>query len=608
MKKNKKKVLLSESEKSYILERLKKQREEAYTKTKDSRDEAAKIKKYFRGEQLPEDVLEVLSGREQPVEWENIIKKIANKIMGLKLLSKQEINVFGRQVKDKAQANVITNVLRASQDSTDFWSYKKRADKDLLLSGVSIMHPIIKELGEVDLLGVKERDLRYYHIPLEQGFFDPYFRKPDASDLRYFTESRLIDKEELYEFFDYDLIEQIPVYNDVEINKYLTEQAGYSKRVLINYSWYKKYDKTKGKNVIYYAIWSENILLMHKESPYNMNRIPISIRKVNDPDCDDPTAFYSIFRDILPIQDKINFAHLRIANMLGSVKMLFESDAVDDAETFIEDFALDDAIVEVKSGAIGQNKIKEIKNSNDIAQLMNIIYDKRKVAEEIIGLNNEILGTSVQRLSGYAIEHRQNAGMVGLQLFIDASIQQDRDLADMGISLIDQYINAEQIYRIVDAFEADKVFKVNEIVKDSNDRVVFEDGKPKRINKLNIGRYDLILQSVPQTRGSIAERQKNWVEIMKLFAGNTNILEQLLPRMLRDIESPVAMEVLDIVKADQEAKAKNAQNNQIEQLQAKELMLKLEKMQEEIKKLASQSNVNNATAEKIVKESNQATA
>lgn len=599
---------LSESEKSYILETLKKQKKESLDRTKDSRDEAIKIKKYFRGEQLPEDVIAIISGRDQPIEWENIVKKIANKVMGLKLLSKQEINVFGRQVEDMPQANAVTNVLRASQDSTDYWSYKKRADKDLLLTGISIMKPVIKELGEVDLLGTKERDLRYYHVPMEQSFWDPFFVVPDGSDMRYFHEERLIDKESLYEFFDYEHIDQIPVTNNLEINSYLNTEVGYSQRVKITYSWYRKYSKEKRKNIVYYAIWSDNLLLCHEESPYKMNRIPISIRKVNDADSDKPTEFYSIFRDILPIQDRINFTHLRIANMLGSLKLLFESDAVDDAEQFVEEFALDNSIVEVKNGAISNNKIKEIKNSNDIAQLMSVIHDRRQVAEEIIGLNNEILGTSMQRLSGYAIEHRQNAGMVGLQLFIDASIQQDRDLADMGISLIDQYINAEQVYRMVDGFEADRLFKVNEIEKDTNGRVLFENGKPKRKNKLNIGRYDLILKPVPQTRGSIAERQANWVEIMKLFAGNANILQQLLPRMLRDIESPVAMEVLEIMKADQEAQAKNAQNSQAEQLQAKELILKIEKLQQEINKLASQANVNNATAEKIAKESNQATA
>lgn len=584
-----------------IIEKLKSQRTESLEMTRESREEASKNKRYFKGNQLSDDVVAHLSSEGRPIEWENIIKKIANKIMGLKLLSKQEVNAFARQTNDKPSANIITNILRASQDSTQFWSYKKRADFDLLMGGVSVMKPVIKELGEIDTLGVNERDLNVYHVPLENAYFDPYSTSPDGSDSRYFHEVRLLEKSELYEFFDAKLVDQLEVMND-ELNQYSAVSAKFSQRVRITVSWYCEYDRKQKRKIYYYAIWGDNVLLEHKESPYDMKRIPVSIRKVYDVDAEDPTAFYSPFRDIIPLQDKINFTHLRIANMLGTIKLLFESDAVEDAETFVNEYSYDDATVEVKSGAISGNKIKEIKHSNEIAQLMNIIYDKRKQAEDIIGLNNEILGTSVQRLSGYAIEHRQNAGMVGLQMFIDSSLEQDKDIAIMGVSLINQYINAEQIYRMVDSFEADDFFIANEIEKTSDGRVVYEDGKAKRKNKLEIGRFDLILKSVPQSRGSIGERQKNWVEIMKLFAGNAPVMQELLPRMLRDIESPVANEVLEIIKKEQEAKANNEAVHEQQQLKAKGIQLEMEKMQAEIKKLQSVIDLNNANANKINKE------
>ena len=588
------------SEESALLSKLSKQRDEAYYQTEDCRDLGRKIKKYFKGDQLPQDVIAELQSREQPLEWENIIKKIANKVMGLKSLSKQEIAATGRQVQDKAVANIVSNVLKASQDSNDWWGHKKRADKDLLLTGVSVMKPVVRELGACDLLGVRERDISYYHVPIENAFFDPYFTLPDGSDMRYFHEVRLIEKDELYAYFDAELVDRLTLatsdtYNETTTNAKLS-MVQYSQRVMITYSWYKEFDRVEKKNKFYYAIWSDGVLLEHKESPYKMKRIPVSVRKVYDADASEPYEFHSIFKDVLPIQDRINYTHLRIANMMGSIKLLFESNAVDDAEEFMEQYEQDSAIVEVNSGAISQNKIKEIKHHNDIAQLMQIIQDKRHQAEEIVGLNNEILGTSMQRLSGYAIETRQNAGMVGLQMFMEASQQQDRDLAFMAVELMNQYINAEQVYSIMDDFEADRYFIVNEIAKDANGVVVREDGEVKRKNKLNIGRYDIILTPAPMSRGSIAERQKNWVEIMKLFAGNPSMLEQLLPRMLRDIESPVATEVLEVLKADAQAKAQNPQASQMQQLQQQQMMLTLEKMQAEIAKLVSQANVNNAKA------------
>lgn len=593
------------TEESVLLDKLKKQRDEAYYQTEDYRDLGRKIKSYFKGDQLPADVIAQLQGRDQPLEWENVIKKIANKVMGLKSLSKQEIAVTGRQVQDKAVANIVTNVLKASQDNNDWWGHKKRADKDLLLTGVSVMKPIVKELGACDLLGLKERDIAYYHVPIENAFFDPYFTLPDGADMRYFHEVRLIEREELYAYFDAELVDRLTLattdtYNDTATNAKLT-MVQYSQRVMITYSWYKEFDKMEKKNKFYYAIWGDGVLLAHKESPYKMKRIPVSVRKVYDADASEPYEFHSIFKDVLPLQDRINYTHLRIANMLGSIKLLFESNAVDDAEEFMELYEQDSAIVEVNAGAISQNKIKEIKHNNDIAQLMQIIQDKRHQAEEIVGLNNEILGTSMQRLSGYAIENRQNAGMVGLQMFMEASQQQDRDLAFMAVELMNQYINAEQVYKISDDFEADRHFVVNEIAKDANGAVVREDGEVKRKNKLNIGRYDIILTPAPMSRGSIAERQKNWVEIMKLFAGNGAMLEKLLPRMLRDIESPVASEVLELMQQDAQAKAQDPNASQAQQLQQQQMMLTLQKMQAEVQKLISQANLNNAQAHATAK-------
>lgn len=588
------------AEETALLDKLTKQRDEAYYETEVYRDLGAKIKKYFKGDQLPEDIIAQLQGRDQPIEWENIIKKIANKIMGLKSLSKQEIAASGRQVQDKAVANIVSNVLKATQDNNEWWSHKQRADKDLLLTGVSVMKPIVRELGVCDLLGVKERDLAYYHVPMENAFYDPFFALPDCADMRYFHEVRMIERDELYAFFDAELVDRLTLATSDTYGKATTRTnlsaVQYSQRVMITYSWYKEFDRVEKKNKFYYAIWSDGVLLKHAESPYKMGRIPVSVRKVYDADADEPCEFHSVFKDVLPMQDRINYTHLRIANMLGSVKLLFESNAVDDAEEFMEQYEQDSAIVEVSSGAISQNKIKEIKHNNDIAQLMNVILDKRHQAEEIVGLNNEILGTSMQRLSGYAIENRQNAGMVGLQLFMEASQQQDRDLAFMAVELMNQYVNAEQVYRISDSFEADRHFVVNEIVKDKAGAVVRENGEVVRKNKLNIGRYDIILTPAPMSRGSVAERQKNWVEILKLFAGNPQMLEQLLPRMLRDIESPVAIEVLEVMQQEAKAKAENPQAQQQQQMQQQQVMLTLQKMQAEIAKLVSQANVNNAKA------------
>ena len=120
---------------------------------------------------------------------------------------------------------------------------------------------------------------------------------------------------------------------------------------------------------IHYAIWSDNVILKMEKCPYILKRFPISIRRVDEIDFDIPADVRGLYYNLLPIQDRINNCHLRAIHMMGTNKLLFESDAVDDAEDFIEQYSQDSATVEVRAGAIKDNKIKDIKQYNEIASL-----------------------------------------------------------------------------------------------------------------------------------------------------------------------------------------------------------------------------------------------
>ena len=284
--------------------------------------------------------------------------------------------------------------------------------------------------------------------------------------------------------------------------------------------------------------------------------------------------------------------------MMGTNKLLFESDAVDDAEDFIEKYSQDSATVEVRAGAIKNNKIKDIKQYNEIASLKAEIVDLRRQAEEIVGLNNEILGSAVNRLSGAAIENRQNAGLVGLQDFIDTSSEVDRDLAEIDIQLIQQYFDAEQIYNIVDKDEADEYFIANEIIKDANGVVVRENGEPKRKNNLKIGRYDIILTATAFNRGSSTERQKVWAEYIKAIqVTHPHLVPRMIEMSLRDTDSPIANKVSQLIEEDKKAQAQGGQEQQ--QAQMKQMELNMQTLQAKLEEIMSKANLNNAKAQEV---------
>jgi len=573
------------------IETLKNYLTESYEMMKPYRIEARKVRRYAKGKQLPDDIMDLLESRGQPIKYENVIKKIGNKIMGMKITSRTQMHAFSRQREDKPTATLITQLLRASNETTSFLEHKKRADRDLQYGGMSFMGIQVKVMPSTDIMGKREKVVEKFHISLFEGYPDPYAKNPDGTDSRYFTRVMMIDKEDLYPYYGKEKVDALDARRDeIDPNTHQADKCYGRERIPLCYTWYRRYNAKKKQNEIRYAIWCGDTKLEDKACPFKMNRIPIDITRLNPPDDEDVGEFYGMYRDILPLQDDINFKHLRINNMMGTLKVFFEEGVTDDPETFIEEISKDDAAIEIKKGAI--NKLKDVKQHTEIAQMQELIHDTRRQCEEIIGLNSEVLGNAVNRLSGSAIESRQNAGLIGLQEFLDASNEQDRRLAEMEVSLIQQYFDAEQTYRIADKDVADEYFTINEIEREAGRGVVTENGKPKVKNRIDVGFYDIILTRMPQNRGAVGERQKAWAEIIKTMS-NPRAVEKMIPLMLEDTESPVA----DKAKKILEELAK--EESQGDPAQMQQLQLQMQQILSKIKEMDSRTLVNIAKAQEM---------
>lgn len=69
------------------------------------------------------------------------------------------------------------------------------------------------------------------------------------------------------------------------------------------------------------------------------------------------------------MQDYINLAENRMLNMMSSMKIFYEEDAVQNADEFVSDASLDNAVVKVNSGALSQKKIEFVQNQAQISAL-----------------------------------------------------------------------------------------------------------------------------------------------------------------------------------------------------------------------------------------------
>lgn len=538
--------------------------EEARNGNYEALKEYKTAKAYLHGKQLDSKTIEILRKRGQPILWENIYSMLAEKILGYKSISAQEIEVLGRQESDKNVALVLNQIIKSLVDNEKYEMQKEKADFDLLL-GMGVMELWIKE----DEDGYK--DIVMHHIPTQSFLLDPYSECADGSDAKYMHKLVELDKEEAK-----------TLYGD-DIDDLVISNNPHRFRILLFESYFK--ECIEGEMIWCRYIWCKEKILSYEIMPFGINMHPFSIRKLY---IDDRGIWYGIYRNIKPLQDYINLAENRTANMMGSTKVIFEKGAVRDANEFARNVSKDNSVTEVNTGALSKGMIRFEKHSSDISALSMKSNEKRQLAKTISGLNDEALGLAVNRVSGTAIAQRTNAGLLGIQKYLKASDDMDKTTFRFAIELICKFYTKTQVFAIVDKKGATKYFTINEVVRDENGNVkVNENGIAIMRNKVVVGKYDIIIKSKPKTFGR-EERFAYWSEIIKTIAGiRPDIIPALLPLMLEDSDSPIAGEIRDVLE-DIDSRPPNPAS----ELQLQNAQLENQKLQADIELLKSKAQKN----------------
>ncbi len=553
---------------------------------KPSRKMATKTAQYANGDQLDDSIKLTLSHRGQPEQWENNIAKVDNKISGYKQNKQTEIKLFGTQKADQNTALLLQDTIRAIFEQSDFDDEKESSDEDLRYAGFAAQEIKVKNSDELDQFGNTLKDVSVVNLPANQCFLDPHAKKLNYSDARYFHQAFWVDKEELYLDFDKELVDELPVSMqglDSELDEELYESTK-RERVLVIYTWYKKYDKESNSMKWYYCYWGGNTILKQEESPFKkyFDGMPIVVSFLRSRKND--TGYAGMYKDVLPLQDALNFAKLKIWHKLGNVKVLVENGAVEDIMVFKDEYSLDDSVTEVQD----ISKIKEIKQHNDIAQLLSTIVDARNQIQEIMGLSDEFLATASNRMGYDALNARINMGALGLGKFLKASARLQENTLKKMIPLIQEFYNANRILKIVDEDMHARYFEINTPALDQNgyyDYEINEDGEaiPRIENKLNIGKYDLIYREMDKPFTNTSERYRQDIELMKLLSQTKpQYVELLLPDLLADTHSSIAQKIKMIIETTQAQESQDPMANMQNQITMAKEQLELEEIKSKI--------------------------
>jgi len=567
---------------------------------KKTKEFSKKVREYYNGDQLDVTIKNILANRGQPEQYENNIAKHNNAILGFKKEREIDIQLFGRQQQDKAGAEMLNALVKAITQVGDYSEQIDYLDMELALEGVSIGELSIDATGEFDEFGREHKDVQLRQVPSSEIFLDPFSRGKDYNeDARYITRCFWIDREDMFGLgFPAEKIAECSNLNyisDMVEDDLLTDTI-YRKRVLLSYTWYRKWDEATKQEKYYYCFWSNFTILLQGESPFEFKSFPYEVEFLNR-DYEGDIRYWGLYRDVMPIQDHINYAKLRLQNMLANNKTLINKSALinEDIEQFNDEWSLDNATVMVED--IGG--IKDVKQNVQIQQILNIIVDGRNQISELLNSNKELLGTANNRMSGVGQEQRIQTGLVGLSRFMHSSDNLQKKVIKKVVEFIKQYYNTQRVVSIIDEDLIQSYITMNESVRNERGGVEFDlvDGdkiKPRAKNAIDVGKYDLIFTAKPKSNSASSERLKQNVELLKILQStDPKLVKYLIPDILKDSDSPSASKIRDIIEQKDAQSQNSPQAQQQAQLESENNRLNMLLKQ-------SQATLNNTKAKAML--------
>lgn len=559
-----------------------------------------KVRNYKNGDQLDQTIKNILANRGQPEQYENQIAKHNNSILGHKQERDIAIKIRGRQQKDRANADMLNAVLNAVITTSDYEAEQDILDESLAIEGVAIAELTVKASGEHDKYGREHKDIELNSVSHKEMFLDPFADPKDyGNTARYTHRSFWIDNEDLYGLgVDETKIENLSSYNYLSgnIKDDLHTDENIRKRVLLTYTWYRAWDKETKQDKFYYCFWSGDTILLDGESPYAFDGIPYEV-EFYEYDFTGEIKYWGLYRHIMPLQDNINYAKLRLQNMLGNRKTYINKKALlddDDGTQFSEENSLDNATIVVED----VNGIKDVKQTAQIQQILNTIIDSRNQISELLNTNKEFLGNANNRMSMKGQEERKKSTLVGLSSFTKKSDNLQKKIIKKKVALIGQYWDSERIISVIDEDYAQEFITVNETVYNDNGAVDFElleDGTvtPVSKNKVTIGKYDLYYVATPKEDTTSDERLRLNQELMRTVReSKPELVDFVLPMILKDMGSPDAKKLRDHIAKQNEQQAQSPEAERIRELENQ--LAQLDMMYKQ-----SQTTLNNAKAKAL---------
>lgn len=199
-----------------------------------------------------------------------------------------------------------------------------------------------------------------------------------------------------------------------------------------------------------------------------------------------------------PMKDPQQWANKFFSTILHRISttgkgVLIEKDAVDDIRKFEDKWASADSVKMVRSGAIGQGKIKQLEGVAIVASEAQMMEFAISSIRDATGVNLELIGLADRQQAGILEAQRKQAGMTILATLFDSLRLYRKEQGKILLYMIQEYLAPGRLIRISGDAQAAQYMP---LIKD-----------PKTVE------YDVIVDEAPASPNL---KEKTWMMIVQL--------------------------------------------------------------------------------------------
>lgn len=566
---------LSPEEKAKLVDKLDKMFRYALDHTSWINGRAKMIKcfKYSEGEQWTADELKILEDRHQPDTVNNQISVVVNKLVGELVNQRFRVGYRGRVDEiDKDVADLLSDIFLYIRQSNDLEFEERDMAADGFTCGMGalevyvtfddMMQPEIKVRHEDPLIVFPDPDSRRYDWNEDANFIAraKWWKLDEAceaypqaaADLKSMAGGSAISlgddagrgqlasvdhfKGEKYVDKDNERVRLIEVqYKKMAREQLLILGTGQSLPFTEKKEVLPVLKQAKEANIPYriidrlkpticIGVYAAGVLLEHKETEHKyFSLVPYFAyrRKTGEP--------YSLITLALSMQDAINKRESKALHLLTVNQVIAEKSAVDNKEETQAEIAKPDGYVELRDGALSQQRFQVEKNLELAASQFNMHQAAQKDLYAIVGLDPRMGQSTGEIRSGAGLQRKYAEGVKPIATLFDNVRRTRKIFARVALDRVQQYYTPQKTFLITDDEKKSRLVGIS----------------ADAMQKIKNGQYDAVVDEFEDDATTQDEQFRVFAETLPQILQFPPVYTSMLVKMSRIRNKEEVLKVLE---------------------------------------------------------------